>query len=102
MTKKDESNSIITNTEATINETIKVGQVLANGRTRIFKITKITDTDIELTSVNGEEVKKSIMSRKVFCQLFYRRNYTQVNSEESAVKEMHESGMIGSNRFILK
>ena len=101
---KDEKvdNTVITNSEKSINETLKIGQVVANGRNRIFEITNLTENDIELTSINGEEVKKSIMSRKVFSQLFYRRNYVQVKSVKTAVSEMHNSTMIGSNRFILK
>lgn len=97
-------NRIITNTEKSINETLEAGQVIINGGSRIFEITNLTDNEVELTAINGdsENKKKSVMSRKVFCQLFYRKNYNQVSSADKARTEHFQSAAIGSNRFMLK
>lgn len=98
-------NKIITNTEKSINETLEVGQVIINGGGRIFEISNLTEDEVELTSTNGDsgsEGKKAVMGRKVFCQLFYRKNYNQVSSVENARTEHFQSAAIGSNRFMLK
>jgi hypothetical protein len=95
-------NKIIENTEKTINDSLAIGQMIINGNMRIFKISNLTETEVELTSINGETEKRSVMSRKVFSQLFYRKNYTQVKNETSAIRDFNEAGKIGSNRLLVK
>lgn len=100
-----ERNKINTNTEKTINESLEIGQVIVNGSGRIFTITNLTDDEVEMTQENGDpgsEGKKAVMGRKVFSQLFYRKNYNQVSSVDNARTEHFQSAAIGSNRFMLK
>ena len=97
-----ETQKIITNTIQTINQTISKGQFIRNGGNRLFEITGINDTQIQLTSVNGESVKNSILSKSVFVKLFYMGNYSQVKSKETFTNEMIESKKIGADRFLIK
>jgi hypothetical protein len=97
-----ETQKIITNTIQTINQTISKGQFIRNGGNRLFQITGINDTQIQLTSINGESVKNSLMSKSVFVKLFYMGNYSQVKSKETFTNEMIESKKIGADRFLIK
>ena len=97
-----ETQKIKTNTARTINETLSIGQFLRNGGNRVFEITAINATQILLRSVNGESVKTSILSRKVFAKLFYMGNYAQVTNPNNALNEAMESKKIGADRFLIK
>ena len=97
-----ETQKIITNTIQTISESITKGQFIRNGGNRLFQITGINDTQIQLTSVNGESVKNSILSKSVFVKLFYMGNYSQVKSPETFITEMVESRKTGADRFLIK
>ena len=97
-----ETQKIITNTIQTINQSISKGQFIRNGGNRLFQITGLTDTQIQLTSINGESVKNSILSKSVFVKLFYMGNYSQVKSPETFITEMVESRKTGADRFLIK
>jgi hypothetical protein len=97
-----ETSKIITKTIQSITDSISKGQFIRNGGNRLFEITGVSDTQIQLTSVNGESVKNSILSKQVFCKLFYMGNYSQVKSKETFTNEMIESKKIGADRFLIK
>ena len=93
---------IDTTNETTINETIKTGMVIRNGSNRAFEITALTPTKIQLTSLNGETVKRTVFARNTFCQLFARKNYDQVINPSKINSEFMEAKRVGANRFIIK
>lgn len=97
-----ETTKIITNTVNTICATITKGQFIRNGGNRLFEITGVSDTQIELTSRNGETEKTSILSKAVFAKLYYMGNYSQVKSKETFTTEMIESRKTGADRFLIK
>jgi len=88
-------------TESTINQSLTIGQRVINGYNNIFTITNLTDSQIVLLLDNPIETKRLVMSRKVFVQLYYRRNYTQLVTN-NPIKEMIDSKSIGSTRFMIK
>jgi hypothetical protein len=97
-----ETQKIITTSVNTIIASITKGQFIRNGGNRLFEITGVSDTQIQLTSINGESVKNSILSKSVFVKLFYMGNYSQVKSKETFTNEMIESKKIGADRFLIK
>ena len=97
-----ETAKIITTSVNTINATISKGQYIRNGSNRLFQITGLNATQIQLTSVNGETPKSTIFSREVFSKLYYMRNYSQVSSPERFISEMVESKKTGADRFLIK
>jgi hypothetical protein len=97
-----ETSKIITNTVKTIAETIAKGQFLRNGSNRLFEIAQVTETQVVLKSINGETEKTSILSKEVFCKLYYMGNYSQVTSPERFMVESIESKRTGADRFLIK
>jgi hypothetical protein len=97
-----ETSKIITTSVNTIIASITKGQFIRNGGNRLFQITGLNDTQIRLTSVNGETERTSILSKQVFAKLFYMGNYSQVNSKETFITEMIESRKTGADRFLIK
>jgi hypothetical protein len=86
-------------TESTINNSLTIGQRFINGYNNIFQIVSLSDSQISLhDSYHG---KTLTMSRKIFVQLYYRRNYTQIFTD-NPVKEMIDSKSIGATRFMIK
>ena len=97
-----ETSKIITTTVNTIKATISKGQFIRNGGNRLFEITGLNETQIQLTSVNGETEKFTIFAKEVFAKLFRMGNYVQVTSPERFVSEMIESRKTGADRFLIK
>ncbi len=97
-----ETSKIITTSVNTIIASITKGQFIRNGGNRLFEITGVSDTQIQLTSINGETEKHSILSKAVFAKLFYMGNYSQVKSKETFTSEMIESRKTGADRFLIK
>jgi hypothetical protein len=95
-------NKICTNTENAINESIQVGQFIRNGASRLFEISALSEMEIVLTCKNDERIKPTRLSRKVFAQLYFRKNYTQVNNPEKFNTECIESIRSGADRFLIK
>jgi len=93
---------IVTNTEQTINDSIQIGHYLRNGANRLFVISNMNADQIVLKSLNGETTKYTQLSRKTFCQLYYRKNYDQVKSEKTFLREVTEAYRTGANRLIIK
>lgn len=92
---------IVTNTEKSINETIQTGQVVRNGAGRGFRL-EVGETDVTLVPVNDTTGKTVVLSRKVFAQLYYRNNYTQVPDGVDPLKDSAVAASVGGNRFLLK
>lgn len=88
--------------ESTINGTLEIGMTIRNGANRAFTITALTPTQIQLTSLNGETVKRTVLNRNIFCQLFARKNYEQVYNPNKLFTEFVEAKRVGANRFIIK
>lgn len=92
---------IITNSEASINDSIQTGQHIRNGFNRLFKL-EVGETEVTLTSIGGEKDGKQVtMSRKVFVQLYYRKNYDQVKDPKNFMKEVIASHSVGGSRFMI-
>jgi hypothetical protein len=97
-----ETSKIITKNTNTFIASITKGQFIRNGGNRLFEITGVSDTQIQLTSRNGETEKTTILSKVVFAKLYYMGNYTQVTSPERFTIEMIESRKTGADRFLIK
>jgi hypothetical protein len=97
-----EATKIITTTVNTIIASISKGQFIRNGGNRLFQITQVNDTQVVLTSVNGEKEKFTIFSKEVFAKLFRMGNFVQVTSPERFVSEMIESRKTGADRFLVR
>jgi len=95
-------NTINTTSETTINATIAKGQIIRNGANNIFEITALNETAIELTTTNAIVEKTINMSRKVFVQLYARKNYVQVANMKTVLSEIVESRRTGASRFLVK
>ena len=93
---------IVTNTEQTINDSIQIGHHLRNGANRLFIISNMNDDQIVLKSLNGETTKYTQLSRKTFCQLYYRKNYDQIKNPNNFLREVTEAYRTGANRLIIK
>jgi len=97
-----ETSKIITTTVNTIIASISKGQFIRNGGNRLFEITIVNDTQVVLTSVNGEKEQNTILSKEVFAKLFRMGNYVQVSSPARFMTEMIESRKTGADRFLIK
>ena len=97
-----EATKIITTTVNTIIASITKGQFIRNGGNRLFEITGLNETQIQLTSINGETEKYTIFSKEVFAKLFRMGNFVQVSSPERFVSEMIESRKTGADRFLVR
>jgi len=97
-----EATKIITTTTNTICATIAKGQFIRNGGNRLFEITGLNETQIQLTSVNGESEKFTIFSKEVFAKLFRMGNFVQVASPARFMIEMIESRKTGADRFLIR
>jgi hypothetical protein len=95
-------NTINTTSENTINATIAKGQIIRNGANNIFEITALNETAIEMTTTNAIVEKTINMSRKVFVQLYARKNYVQVVNMKTVLSEIVESRRTGATRFLVK
>jgi hypothetical protein len=94
--------TINTTSETTINATIAKGQIIRNGANNIFEITALNETAIEMTTTNAIVEKTINMSRKVFVQLYARKNYVQVVNMKTVLSEIVESRRTGASRFLVK
>lgn len=94
--------TINTTSENTINATIAKGQIIRNGANNIFEITALNETSIEMTTTNALVEKTINMSRKVFVQLYARKNYVQVMNMKTVLSEIVESRRTGASRFLVK
>jgi hypothetical protein len=92
---------IVSNSEQAIDETIETGQVVRNGSGRGFTL-EVGETDVTLTPINDSTGKRVVLSRRVFSQLYYRKNYTQVPEGMDPLKDSAVAASIGSNRFLVK
>ena len=95
-------NTINTTSETTINATIAKGQIIRNGANNIFEITALNENAIEMTTTNAIVEKTINMSRKVFVQLYARKNYVQVVNMKTVLSEIVESRRTGATRFLVK
>ena len=95
-------NTINTTSETTINSSIAKGQIIRNGANNIFEITALNETAIEMTTTNAIVEKTINMSRKVFVQLYARKNYVQVVNMKTVLSEIVESRRTGASRFLVK
>jgi len=94
--------TINTTSETTINATIAKGQIIRNGANNIFEITALNENAIEMTTTNAIVEKTINMSRKVFVQLYARKNYIQVVNMKTILSEIVESRRTGATRFLVK
>jgi len=94
--------TINTTSETTINATIAKGQIIRNGANNIFEITALNETAIQMTTTNAIVEKTINMSRKVFVQLYARKNYVQVVNMKTVLSEIVESRRTGASRFLVK
>jgi hypothetical protein len=94
--------TINTTSETTINATIAKGQIIRNGANNIFEITALNDNAIQMTTTNAIVEKTINMSRKVFVQLYARKNYVQVANMKTVLSEIVESRRTGASRFLVK
>jgi len=94
--------TINTTSENTINATIAKGQIIRNGANNIFEITALNENAIEMTTTNAIVEKTINMSRKVFVQLYARKNYIQVVNMKTILSEIVESRRTGATRFLVK
>ena len=95
-------NTINTTSENTINSSIAKGQIIRNGANNFFEITALNETSIEMTTTNALVEKTINMSRKVFVQLYARKNYVQVVNMKTVLSEIVESRRTGASRFLVK
>ena len=95
-------NTINTTSENTINSSIAKGQIIRNGANNFFEITALNETAIEMTTTNALVEKTINMSRKVFVQLYARKNYVQVVNMKTVLSEIVESRRTGASRFLVK
>lgn len=93
-------NRINTSTEQTINETLQVNQQISNRERRFFTIAALNENFITLQPTNGETNRPLTMSRKVFVQLYYRKNYTQIFTN-NPLRESIEAYRTGATRFMV-
>ena len=94
--------TINTTSETTINATIAKGQIIRNGANNIFEITALNEDAIQMTTTNAIVEKTLHMSRKVFVQLYARKNYVQVMNTKNILSEIVESRRTGASRFLVK
>lgn len=95
-------NRIVTNTEKTIDETIETGQIVRNGMGRAFEL-EVSEDTVTLNPLNNAlDGKTAVLSRKVFCQLYYRKNYTEVVGGMDPLKDAAQARTVGGDRFLLK
>lgn len=94
--------TINTTSETTINSTIAKGQIIRNGANNIFEITALNENAIQMTTTNAIVEKTINMSRKVFVQLYARKNYVQVVNTKNILSEIVESRRTGASRFLVK
>ena len=94
--------TINTTSETTINATIAKGQIIRNGANNIFEITALNEDAIQMTTTNAIVEKTINMSRKVFVQLYARKNYVQVMNTKNILSEIVESRRTGASRFLIK
>lgn len=94
--------TINTTSENTINATIAKGQIIRNGANNIFEITALNENAIQMTTTNAIIEKTINMSRKVFVQLYARKNYVQVMNTKNILSEIVESRRTGASRFLVK
>ncbi len=94
-------NRINTTSETAINSTLQIGQRIRNGNNRWFQIAGLSETQIALRALNGETEKITQFSRRVFVQLYYRKNYDQLTTS-NPTREAIEAHRTGANRFIIK
>jgi hypothetical protein len=95
-------NRINTTTESTIDQTIEVGQYLRNGSNQIFRIGALSPTQILLVLQDPNAPKQLTLSRRVFAQLYYRKNYDQVINPEKWLNEWVHAKSVGATRFLVK
>lgn len=98
-------NTITTTSVKTISDSLEVGQMIINGNSRLFELTKITDDEVSMKPHNpdpGKEGKTLTMPRETFCKLFHLRNYSQVSSVETGRSEHINADITGANRFMIK
>jgi hypothetical protein len=95
-------NKINTTTESTINSTIEVGHYLRNGSNQVFRIGALSPTQILLQLQDPTHPRNLTLSRKVFCQLYYRKNYDQVLDPNRAISEWVHAKSVGATRFLIK
>ena len=95
-------NRIITNTETTINETLQNGQFIRNGASRLFEISNVNENTVTLICHNDANIKPTRISRKIFVQLYFRKNYTQVANPANFNREYVEAIRSGADRFLIK
>lgn len=97
-----EFNKIDTCNKKTINDSLRIGQVLRNGGSRIFEIVGLDETTITLLSNNNNKASQNlIMGRKVFCDLYYLKNYDQVWSINNVRKEIMDAKVTGADRYLI-
>ena len=94
--------TINTTSETTINSSIAKGQIIRNGANNIFEITALNEDAIQMTTTNAIVEKTINMSRKVFVQLYARKNYVQVVNTKNILSEIVESRRTGASRFLIK
>jgi len=95
-------NRINTTSENTINQTIEVGHYLRNGSNQIFRIGAMSATQILLQLQDPTHPRTLQLSRKVFCQLYYRKNYDQVINPAKWLTEWVEAKSVGATRYMVK
>jgi hypothetical protein len=95
-------NQIVSTNESTIDSTIQVGQYLRNGNNSLFHIGAITPTQVVLQLMDPTNPKTLYLSRKVFVQLYYRKNYDQVKDPKNYIKEWVTAKSVGATRFLIK
>jgi len=94
--------TINTTSETTINATIAKGQIVRNSGNNIFEITGLNETTVQMTTTNSVIEKTVNMSRKVFVQLYARKNYVQVMNTKNILSEISEGRRTGAERFLVK
>ena len=96
------TNRINTTNESTINNSLEVGQYLRNGSNSVFRIGALSDTQILLQLEDNINPKNLTLSRKVFVQLYYRKNYDQILNPSNWLREWAEAKAVGATRFLVK
>jgi hypothetical protein len=95
-------NRINTTSESTIDQTIEIGQYLRNGSNQIFRIAALSPTQILLQLQDPNKPKQLTLSRRVFAQLYYRKNYDQIINPEKWLTEWVEAKSVGATRLMIK
>jgi len=94
-------NKINTASERAINESIATGQVIRNGGGRAFKL-EVAENEVTLHPLNDTIGKTCVLGRKVFVQLYWRKNYVQIPEGMNPLTDANTSRTMGSERFIIK